>query len=241
MLKHTFLLLLHEPAERVKDLIDTLLGSGSSVVVHYDAKSKVNPASDFSDLLARYPGSLFFCSDRVKVEWGAWSIMQATVIALKEMQRRKLSPEYVTLLSGSCIPTKNLSDYYHFLQSNRGKQFIECHDVSESQWVIGGLEKERWQYRYYFNWRTSKLRFALSFHLQKMFCKPRNLPDGFKPYMGSQWWTLTWDCLEKFVKYDAKVRGFYKTTLIPDEFYLQTFVANSEFSVDVVSQSLTYS
>ena len=61
----------------------------------------------------------------------------------------------------------------------------------------------------------------------------RRFPSGMTPYGGSQWWTLTHDCIGYVLEYvhahKAFVR-FYRTTHAPDEGFFQTIVMNSEFA-----------
>ncbi|MGL6260696.1 beta-1,6-N-acetylglucosaminyltransferase [Vibrio sp. WXL210] len=241
VLSHTFILLLHEPPIQVKPLLRALLKSGSNVVVHYDEKQSISIANDFMDLMDEYTKRLIFCKKRARVGWGEWSILQATLNALYEIETRNLNPDYVTLLSGSCVPTVNLDDFYAFLAQHSDHQFIESQNVTIAPWVKGGIEEERWQYKHFFNWRSQPYLFELSLMAQQKLLKPRKLPAEHVPHMGSQWWSLTWDCLKQFLRFNEKYQGFYETTLIPDELYIQTFVANTYPKDTIFPQSLTYS
>jgi hypothetical protein len=61
----------------------------------------------------------------------------------------------------------------------------------------------------------------------------RTLPAGIVPYKGWQWWCLTHDCARYVLDYvnaNPRVVRFFRPTLVPDESFFHTVIANSEFA-----------
>jgi hypothetical protein len=72
----------------------------------------------------------------------------------------------------------------------------------------------------------------------------RRLPDGISPYIGSQWWALTWPtCVSvlDFVRSRPDISAFFSTTLVPDESYFQSLVRTLVPGDRIANSSLTYS
>jgi hypothetical protein len=92
--------------------------------------------------------------------------------------------DYATLLSGSDYPIKSNREIAAFLEQHRGEEFLESLLLTEpNRWsAYGGLYKtpEKVLCRH--------LRFRSRVWRLPGF---RTMPDGMKPYGGSQWWTLS--------------------------------------------------
>ena len=224
MIRLAFGLLPHGNPPDVARLVRGLAGAGHLVVVHYDLKA---PARNFAQLaadLADIPDVLF--ADRVRVAWGEWSIVQATLNCLLAIQRAEWRPDYVYLVSGMDYPIRPSDHLLAFLERNRGDEFIETVPADTEQWVKTGPQRERYLYRWPFNWREDKLVTELIYNFQKRLGLTRSFPEGLVPFMGSQWWVLTWGTLTSILEL-ARLRdlvGFFRTTLVPDEMFFQTLV-----------------
>ena len=64
---------------------------------------------------------------------------------------------------------------------------------------------------------------------------------GLTPFIGSQWWVLTWRTLRQVIELARAhdVIGFFRTTLIPDELFFQTLVRHVADSARIVNCPLT--
>ena len=105
------------------------------------------------------------------------------------------------------------------------------------------FSKERWEHIHYINWRNNPKLFSKSIELQSKLHLKRKLPDNFIPHMGSQWWTLTKEVVDRasqMYSQTESVKSFYKRTWIPDELYFQTVVANLCSAERLQTFNLTY-
>jgi hypothetical protein len=231
MMKISFILIAHEPPEILRPLIESLLTSGSNVYVHYDLNTPHDLiGSSESWGLDSFPARLFH-ANRLSVNWGSWSIVEATLSCLRTALNYKDDADYLMLISGSCMPIKPISHLQQFLQKNQNFDFIEAVNTLSKIWVKGGIQKERWS-KFHFaftNWRKYPCRFSLSLKIQDTLKIKRRMPLKHAPHMGSQWWclrTATAKTILGVMDRSPWVKWFYKYTWIPDELFFQTMVAN---------------
>ncbi|SHH75414.1 beta-1,6-N-acetylglucosaminyltransferase [Ferrimonas marina] len=223
-MKLGFIVLAHEPFEKLRPLLDTLTHHDDVVALHYDLKTPHH--EDIKLIRQHYPSVIF--AEQVEVEWGEASIVKATLNGMEALRRCESQPDYVTLLSGSCFPISERGNLIKYLEANNGSQFVECVDIRKRQWVKAGLESGRWSFYHYLNWRKTPRLFSLSVKIQRLFGVSRQFPFGNTMYMGSQWWTLSMPmiCQILNVVEEHNLFDFAKTTWIPDEFFFQTLVGN---------------
>jgi len=241
-MKVSFVLLAHEEPESLRLLIETLLASGSDVYVHHDAKCPTSlEKSSRNWQLERFTGSLFHAR-RVKVEWGEWSIVQATLNCLNLARKKGYNADYFMLLSGSCMPIKPIQALQNFLELQSDIDFIEVVNAWEKRWITRGIQQERWEKHHYINWRTHPTLFDLSLKLQKKLNVKRKLPVRHTPFMGSQWWCLrstTINTILSLLDRHPALARFYRRTWVPDELFFQTMVGNLVSLKNTSAQILT--
>ena len=107
------------------------------------------------------------------------------------------------------------------------KDYCEGQDFFESNWIQVGLKEDRLYYRHYFNEREQKRLFYASLELQKRLGITRDVPEGLQMQIGSQWWCLRRETIQKIFEFLAErpdVLKFFRTTWIPDETFFQTIV-----------------
>lgn len=165
---------------------------------------------------------------RVRVQWGTWSMVEATLSGLETLQAAKRVPGHVHLLSGADYPIRSLSDFSAFLARHPGVDFIEHVDAESQRWVRDGPQTARYRCWHAFNWRQHPRLFSISLALQRRLGVHRHLPNGLRPHLGAQWWTLSWDSCERALALASEpgVRRFFRRCWIPDELYFQTVVAS---------------
>jgi hypothetical protein len=198
-----FILLAHEKPAHLQPLLQGLLAAGADVYLHYDASSPHN----LKDATATWgldalPGHLYHAK-RVRVTWGEWSIVQATLNCLYLARQQGYNADYFMLISGSCMPIKPISVLQSFLQERGDADYVEAVNAYEKHWVTDGIQTK---------------------HKIK-----RRLPLNHTPYMGSQWWCLrasTVDSVLKAIDRRPKILRFYRRTWVPDELFFQTMVGN---------------
>jgi hypothetical protein len=238
-MKLAFVLLAHGDPELVKRLIRELIGQGHQVAVHYDAKAK--PGA-FENLTAAFEGEdAVRFAQRARVGWGQWGVVQGALNCLRVIDEAGWSPDYVYQLSGMDYPIRSSAELVSFLRRNRGDEFIESVPADTVSWVKSGPQRERYLYHWWFNWRAQPKLSDFMFWLQKTLGFKRPFVRGITPYIGSQWWVLTWATLKKVMEVaaDPEVIAFFKTTLVPDELFFQTLVRHAAPKAHVTNCSLT--
>ncbi len=177
--------------------------------------------------LNRLSGKLYFV-ERVPVVWGEWSIVQATLNCLRLASAKGYQCDYLMLISGSCMPVKPIDILVNHLAST-DIDHIEVVNAETTQWVTDGIQRERWEYYHFFNWRFQRFRFRAANKVQKLLRVKRKLPLGHTPRMGSQWWCLrtrTVDAILNLIDEHPELIQFYRRTWVPDELFFQTLVAS---------------
>lgn len=242
MMKLAFVILAHDDPGNLFRLIKRLSVDGDLVVVHWDKKNPFDlQAAAAGCLDARSLARLRF-SRRVAVEWGRWSMVEATLACLDELEQSGEAFDYAVLLSGADYLIKPVSALKAFLRRNRDREYIECVDPDSDPWVVQGLVKERFLHHHWFNWRDNPKLFDWSLKTQKKLGLKRKIPDKLKPYFGSQWWALTWPTLKQVLTISRRraIRQFFKTTWVPDEMFFQTIVVAVVPKERIVSSGLTF-
>ena len=227
-MKVSFVLLAHEHPDKLKGLITSLLSTGSNIFVHHDATASGDLEQSVADWrLDQLPGKIYF-AERVKVVWGEWSIIQATLNCLEQVRQHDKDSDYLMLLSGSCMPVKPVKLLEQYLTSS-GKDHIEAVNAEKHQWVTAGLQKQRWSKYHLFNWRYQPWKFEKALEIQRKLKIKRVIPLKHTAHMGSQWWCLRRSTVMRIMSLVDKkpiLKRFYRFTWVPDELFFQTLVAN---------------
>lgn len=240
-MKIGFVILAHESPERLKPLLEGLLASGRNVFLHHDAGTGTDTAEILSSLDTPSGAGNLYLADRVKVEWGEWSIVKATLNCLRKAAENQDDSDYYFLLSGSCMPVKPV----RFLEESLGGEdvdYIEAVNAEENRWITQGIQEERWEQFHFFNWRSQQWRFDNSLKFQEKLGVKRKLPLSHVAHMGSQWWCLRRSTVTKILDLLDKhpqVERFYKYTWVPDELFFQTMAGNLVPRREIVARPLT--
>jgi len=237
--KIAFAMLAHQHPAAVMRLVRSLTAAGHVVAIHFDLRSS---AAEYRKLEDAFAGNASVRLIRkFGVRWGQWSIIDATLACLDEIAAAGWEPDYVYLVSGADYPIRAAAELESFLARNRGKEFIESVPANRVHWVRGGLQKERYQYRFFYNWRDQPTRFDIALRIQQRLGLRRKFVRGWEPHIGSQWWVLTWTTLRQILALarEPDVLKFFRTTLIPDELFFQTLVYHLVPDRYIVSRTLT--
>ena len=220
-----FALLAHSDPQLVARLARTMTETGHRIVVHYDAKAADRAFDSLQAALCDRSDRVCFAR-RVRVGWGEWSVVQATLNCLDAIEAAGWEPDYVYLMSGMDYPIRASHELEQFLLRNKGDEFIESVPSDSVKWVKSGPQRERYQYRWYFNWRDKPNLTQNVFSLQRRLGMKRRFVRDMTPYLGSQWWVLTWTSLKQIMRLarEPDIVAFFKTTLVADELFFQTMI-----------------
>jgi hypothetical protein len=224
MSKIAYLILCHRDPQQFARLI-AALDTDAEFFVHVDAKA---PAEQFRS--ATKSANVHFIADRIKVYWGGFSIVQATLNLMLAGSSRGHYDRYV-LLNGLDYPIKPTSRILAELRSVPDKEFIRFFNIREAHpsYVDDAvryhfLDAPRILVNRYYDARP-----ALKKTLGRV---RRRLPAGYIHVFGHMQWALSDPCVRWILGTDAKdsrLRDFYKHSFAPDERYIHTIVANSPF------------
>ncbi|MBZ4021318.1 glycosyl transferase [Rhodobacter sp. TJ_12] len=241
MAKIAFILLTHKDPDGVIAQAERLTSAGDFVSIHFDARANSADFEKIRAALAPNP-SVTFARKRRKCGWGEWSLVAATLEALKAALDAFPQATHFYMLSGDCMPIKSAEFAHQFLDAEDA-DYIESFDFFASDWIKTGFKEERLIYRHWFNERTQPKRFYTAFEVQKKFNLTRKIPDDIEMMIGSQWWCLRRRTIEWVLDFTRKrpdVMRFFRTTWIPDETFFQTIVRHVVPETEIRSRTLTF-
>ncbi|WP_282602301.1 DUF5928 domain-containing protein [Paracoccus sp. PARArs4] len=241
MARIAFILLVHKDPKGVIDQARRLTAAGDYAVIHFDRRSPAEMFDEIREALGDHPG-VAFAPRRHKCGWGEWSLVAATLEALREAERVFPHATHFYMLSGDCMPIKSAEYAREFLDS-QDCDFIESFDFFASDWIKTGIKEERLIYRHYFNERNNKRLFYGSMSLQKRLGLAREVPKDLRIMIGSQWWCLrrqTVEAVLELIRQRPEIPRFFSTTWIPDETFFQTLVAHVVPKTQIRSRTLTF-
>lgn len=241
MTQIAYILLCHKDPEGIIAQALRLTAVGDYVAIHFDARAKPADYDRIRDALAGNP-QVAFARRRVKCGWGEWSLVAATLEAVRAAVHAFPRATHFYMLSGDCMPIKTAEYARAWLERDEA-DYIESFDFHASDWIKTGIKEERLIYRHWFNERQRKWLFYASMNLQKRLGLTRKVPEDLKIRIGSQWWCLrrrTVEAVLDFIDRRRDVVRFFRTTWIPDETFFQTIVAHLVPDREIRSRTLTF-
>ncbi len=241
MARVAYILLCHKDPEAIISQAKRLTKAGDYISIHFDKRAGREAFKTLKAGLKDNP-NVVFAAKRIKCGWGEWSLVEATIHAVKAAEAAFPRATHFYMLSGDCMAIKPAKYIHQFLDSN-DFDYIESFDFFESNWIKTGIKEERLIYRHYFNERENKWLFYQSFWLQRHLGWKREIPADLKIMIGSQWWCLRRDTIEKilqFIRTRKDAIKFFSTTWIPDETFFQTVVRHLISRDEIKSRTLTF-
>lgn len=230
-----YLILAHKNPLQLARLVDRLHYDGSAIYIHIDKKVDI---SDFTRVLEDKEG-VYFVNKRVSANWGAFSLVEATLNGLTEMRNKHKDMDYVTLLSGQDYPIKKKDVIIEYFKKNKGKEFLHFDPFPTKELPKGGMDRIEYYYDYDNN-IMEKNKYEVEMHSLGI---KRQFIENMKPYHGSQWWSLSRKCIEyvlDYIEQNKEITNFYRYTRFSDEQVFQTIIMNSSYAKNVVNNNLRY-
>jgi len=236
-----YILLCHKDVDSIIDQATRLTAMGDVMAIHFDARAPRAAYEQLRTALADNP-NVTFPKKRLKCGWGEWSLVGATLQAVRAANEAFPRATHFYMLSGDCMPIKT-AEFAHAYLDRHDCDFIESYDFFDSDWIKTGFKEERLIYRHWFNERTQSKRFYASFNAQKRLGLTRSVPGDIQMMIGSQWWCLrrqTIEAILEFTEQRPEVLRFFKTTWIPDETFFQTLVRHLVPGTEIDNRTLTF-
>ena len=234
-----FVMLAHAALDRAGQIAIHLAEAGFPLVIHVDSRTNRQAFDTLAAQVRPYENVQF--AQRTACEWGTWSLVQASRDSAEILLNTYPDLHHVMLISGSCVPIKQLDALRVFLSTHRNTDFIESVTIGDVPWTKGGLSDERFSLSFPFAWKKNKRLFDIWVELQRLAGRKKAMPKGLQPHMGSQWWCLSRTTLERILRDSRReeLAGFFRSVWIPDESYFQSLVRL--YGSRVESRSLTLS
>lgn len=229
-MKMAVALLAHTHPQHLERLVRRLRLTVDDVVIHINTNA--DPVYHESRRRLADDAHVHFVSERYRVRWGQYSLIEASLSCLRHLRTRG-HYDRVLLMSGQDYPVRPLPEIRRFFEEHPDQQFMEMFRLDQPNWFEtqgGPYGAMRRIMNYHYFWRT---RIHVDFPLPG-----RKLPAGLVPHGGSFWWSLTGDCVDHVldtVESNPKIERYFRHTFLSDETFYQTLVGSSRFA-DTVDQ-----
>lgn len=235
-MKLAILIECHKNPKQINAFLETMAHSDITFFIHVDKKSNIKDEIIKSQNVVFLPDEL-----RIGVEWGKYSQVQA-ILNLLNFAYSYGEYDYFCLLSGQCFPILSVNNILLYLDSNKGKNFVNLFESKNNGLTHTNNYDKRvnvvfpsWLMGKNFPIRVLRRLWVMVTggynHTFKLF--QRKKPQGLNFYFGSSWWCVTKgfvDWLINFLKERPEFEKFYKLSSCPDESFFQTLLMNSPFS-----------
>jgi hypothetical protein len=233
-----YLIQAHKNFEQLNLLLDKLQDENNDFFIHIDKTSdklfaKLN--NKFNDFK-----NIYIIKNRINVNWSGFSQVKATLKMMKKVKNNKKEYDYINFISGQDYPIKTNKEIKEFLTKNKGKQFLEYSPIGNYYWRLKSynfFREHPSNRKIYFKILDNLIRL-----LQKFLIKRNNLKN-YKLYKGSQWFTITYDCVKYIINFINKNPQYledFKYTACPDEHFFQIIIMNSYFKENVINNNFRY-
>lgn len=233
-----YLILAHQHPRHLGRLVHALSGEASACLIHIDRKSDPR---DFAAALEA--GNVRTTTRRIGIHWGDFTMVEATLVLLREAFADPRRFDAFALLSGVDYPLQPATYLERFFATHRGQEFLDMVPMPNDELGKPLSRLTKYKRRPTDSGLTSTLRRALV----KLGAIPRERDwraglGGLEPYGGSQWWAMSREAAGYVLDFVDRTPGpvrFFEHTHCPDESFFQTILANSPFR-SRIRRNLTY-
>ncbi len=228
--KHAYLIIAHDKFEQLRMLCEMLDFPQHDIYIHIDAC-----ASDFDADTVR--GCTKFSPitfvDRIEVNWGGYSQIQAELNLLEAAKASHTDYGYYHLLSGADLPLRPARELWEYFDGNAGTEFVH---YCTNDFTANPPVQERAKVYHLFQERikrsgkivTTVERAVVA--VQNLLRVNRYRSAGIeKIYCGSNWFSITDRLAEHVLAHKSWIQRTFHCGCCVDECFLQTLMIGSEF------------
>ena len=228
------IIMAHKEPQQIERLINKFNQLPFDFYLHIDKKIRQEPF----EYLAQLP-NVYFVRNRIRVRWASYSFLIAVQRAIFQIMDSGIIYDFISIMSGQDYPITPVSDIYHSLEKNMGKNFI-CYE-DDGEWWSHAMSRIN---KYHFTNFGFRGRYRIQYFLNALL-PARKFPLPYKLYGGprAMCMTLTYECavyIASFIESNKKLRRFIRFTWGPDEFVIPTLVMNSKFNQTVINDNFYY-
>ncbi len=236
MLRHAFIMSVHTNLEQLQVLVTAL--QFGDVYIHVDKKQDTL----FQQLKEIYKNNsnVFLVEDRVSVNWSGFSQVQATIKLFELVESTKRTYDYIHFISGQDLPLMSHAQMDDYIEGKGiDQQFVEVNDIDSYKWRLT-------QYSFFREnpnnrkklYRLTDIALRL---IQMPFVRRKNF-KGFELYKGSQWFSITYECMKFILSYirDNDYCSKFAYTACSDEHFFQVLLMNSKYKDKILKYNSRY-
>lgn len=215
-----YFILVHRYPEQFKRLFKAIYSPKNCYLVHVDKRSGDKLLLEIKRFLAKFKNTSVLPSQHII--WGGYSMVDVELKAISKLLLLNKKWSHFVNLSGQDFPIKSKTVINKFMKGNLTKSFL----LTQNQ-----IEKRANTLNRIKNYFVESKDGFIGTPIKRAFML------GVIPMIGGQWKILTRQCCE-FIATSRKVskfRKYYRHTLIPDESFFQTVLANTGFLGKVVN------
>lgn len=228
-MRQVILIHAHKDLAQLNALVEQLLDDEFLIYVNVDAKSAI-------DVAALHP-SARLVRPRIAIHWGDFSQVQATLNSMRQVVAEAGVFDKLLFLSAQDFPLLPNRRLKQALAALADYELLDCVPVGPHGWSCA----ERFQYFHRDGGgKLAVLACRLANRAMRAGGVRRAMVNGWQPWGGSSWWTLSRDCVRAIVgqvRDDPAIVRFFRTVSCPDEMFFQTLVMNSQFRARVLSNN----
>ncbi len=237
-MKQVFCITAYKDFEYLKWLAAYLADENCYVYIHVDKKTSTEA------VLAELNGiENVTAISAFSVPWGGYQHLAAALKMIKLALRDIDGRFYAHVITGQDMLCRSKSELLAFFNEDNFCNYMSCSDGEHNRFRYRTFYRNDW-----LNYKNSFGNFATkALHvLQKVVFINRKPPIGFKKvYKGMLYVTLTSEFsrfVTDFLDTDKgrKYFNWIKWCFIPEEFFFQTLIKNSEFEKTLVSNNFRY-
>lgn len=223
-----FLLMTKDINEEFLNLVKALDSDKHTIFIHIDRKS-----GDFNEDVVknslRYSTAVFV--PRVDVTWGGFSIVKAE-LSLMRVANDYGKFNHFHLLSGEDFPVKSNEQIDNYFENHPDVNYLEISQRIPEQ------NQDRFRLRYqqyhflqdkFIGQRHNIFKYIdfASCYLQRFLGIDRT--RHIKIQSGAQWFSLNQKLIRYIVEHEKWIIKHFKNTYCPDETFIQTLIADTEY------------
>ncbi|WP_160726046.1 beta-1,6-N-acetylglucosaminyltransferase [Bacillus sp. USDA818B3_A] len=238
-----YILVIHKNPEQVNKFVKQLISKEyTDVYIHIDQKNPQLKAKMIKSPRVKV------LNKSVAVRWGDITLVDATLLLLKEVIASGISYDFICFRSGQDMLVKK--GFAEFLAENKNKIFMNAYRVQkrEPHAAFVSVNWPEWSRQLYITpyhpYRLMRRGIAILYSMGVNISPNKyKLPENFSIYNGSNWFCIPLEVAKYIIKFVNKNEWYYevfRNSLVPDEFFFQTLIMNSKYKNDVVNNNLMY-
>ncbi len=219
-MKIAYCIVCHKYTPVLRELVG-LVGPRNEVYVHVDAKSDIGEFGPIADMVN-------FVEPRVKVDWGTYSQIEATLRLLDATERSDC--DYIAVISGDTLPVRSDAEIKRYLWANLGREFIYELPLRE-------YHPDRVRYKHPAGDPRGRGFMTKAWHgiRRRLGLQPRNPWFEALPPLafGSNWFVITPDFRDymfSFLGSNPEYAEAFRYSRCGDELFFATLIEQSPFA-----------